>query len=224
MGLAMMFRLALLFLLALSISVLALPDVLGFDIDLPEREALELWIDAAGLVGPVLVVTLMTAAIVASPLPSAPIALAAGAAYGHTFGTLLVVLGAELGALAAFLLARGLGRPFVERQFGQKMDNGFLGSQNALTFLVFGSRLLPFLSFDMISYAAGLSKLHLWRFALATLAGIIPASFLLAHLGSEAMNGDARAATWTAVALGGFTALSLLAAIWRERSNTRKVS
>ncbi len=224
MGLAMMFRLALLLLLVLAISVLALPDVLGFDINLPEREDLDRWIDAAGLMGPILVVALMTAAIVASPLPSAPIALAAGAAYGHTFGTLLVVLGAELGALGAFLLARWLGQPFVERHFGQKTGPYFLGSQNTLAFLVFGSRLLPFLSFDMISYAAGLSKLHLWRFALATLAGIIPASFLLAHLGSEAMNGDARTATWTAVALGGFTALSLLVAIWRERRPTRKES
>jgi uncharacterized membrane protein YdjX (TVP38/TMEM64 family) len=224
MGLAMIFRLALLLLLVLTIFVLALPGFLGFDINLPEREDLDRWIDAAGLTGPILVVALMTAAIVASPLPSAPIALAAGAAYGHTFGTLLVVLGAELGALAAFLLARGLGRPFVERHFGQKTGPHFLRSQNTLTFLVFGSRLLPFLSFDMISYAAGLSKLHLWRFALATLAGIIPASFLIAHLGSEAMNGDARTATWTAVALGGFTALSLLAAIWRERRPTRKES
>ncbi len=224
MGLAMMFRLALLLLLVLAISVLALPDVLGFYINLPEREDLDRWIDAAGLMGPILVVALMTAAIVASPLPSAPIALAAGAAYGHAFGTLLVVLGAEFGALAAFLLSRGFGRPFVERHFGQMTGQHFLGSQNTLTFLVFASRLLPFLSFDMISYAAGLSKLHLWRFALATLAGIIPASFLLAHLGSEAMNGDARTATWTAVALGGFTSLSLVVAIWRERRQSRRQS
>ena len=70
MGLAMMFRLALLLLLVLSISVLALPDVLGFDIDLPEPEDLDPWIDAAGLIGPILVVALMTVAIVASPLPN----------------------------------------------------------------------------------------------------------------------------------------------------------
>ena len=204
----------------LLIAVLAWSDAFGFDIDLPEREDLQRWIDAAGVLGPVLVVVLMTVAIVASPLPSAPVALAAGAAYGHTFGTILVVLGAELGAIVAFLLARGLGQPFVERHLGQKLSTGFLGSQNTLMFLVFGSRLLPFLSFDMISYAAGLSKLHFWRFAVATLAGIIPASFLLAHLGSEAMNGDARTATWTAAALGGFTALSVVFAIWRDRRTT----
>ena len=157
-------------------------------------------------------------------LPSAPIALAAGAAYGHTFGTILVVLGAELGALIAFGLARSLGRPFVERHLGQKINTGLFGSQNMLTFLVFGSRLLPFLSFDMISYAAGLSKLYLWRFALATMAGIIPASFLLAHMGSQAMNGDARTATWTALALGAFTGLSVLFAATRKSGRQRKES
>lgn len=217
-----MTRLIFLALLVLVIVALAWRDAFGFYVDLPEREDLQRWIDAAGLLGPVLVVALMTVAIVASPLPSAPIALAAGAAYGHTFGTILVVLGAELGALIAFLLARGLGRPFVERHFGQKLGAGILGSQTTLTLLVFGSRLLPFLSFDMISYAAGLSKLHLWRFGLATLAGIIPASFLLAHLGSEAMNGDARTATSTAIALGCFTGLSVVVAIWRDRRNTGK--
>ncbi|AUR01483.1 MULTISPECIES: TVP38/TMEM64 family protein [Roseobacteraceae] len=217
-----MVRVVVLVLLGLVLLVLARPNLVGLDIDLPGRDDLRRWIDAAGFLGPVLVVALMTLAIVASPLPSAPIALAAGAAYGHTFGTLLVVLGAELGALVAFLLARGLGRPFVERHIDEKIGRGLLGSQNTLTLLVFGSRLLPFLSFDMVSYAAGLSVLHLWRFALATLAGIVPASFLLAHLGSEAMNGDVQTATWTALALGGFTALSALFAVWRGTHTAKK--
>jgi len=220
----MMMRILLIAVFLMGVVALAFPDVLGVDIRLPDRAEIDRWIEAAGLAGPIVIVALMTIAIVASPLPSAPIALAAGAAYGHTFGTLFVVLGAELGALAAFGLARGLGRPFVERHLGQKINAGLFGSQNTLTFLVFGSRLLPFLSFDMISYAAGLSKLHLWRFALATMAGIIPASFLLAHMGSQAMNGDARTATWTALALGGFTGLSVLFAATRKTGTKRKES
>lgn len=200
-----------------AIALLAVPSVFGLDIRLPDRATLEGWIAAAGLWGPVLIVTLMTAAIVASPIPSAPIAMAAGAAYGHIYGTLLVIIGAEAGAILAFVLARWLGRPFVERQFGDKLGNGLMGSQTTLMLIVFGSRLLPFLSFDMISYAAGLSKLHLWRFAIATFAGIIPASYLLAHLGSQAMNGDARTASWTALALGAFTGLSVIYGLWRQR-------
>lgn len=204
--------------------LLALLYRAGAPLDLPDRAQIQGWVDAAGVLGPIVIVALMTVAIVASPIPSAPIAMAAGAAYGHTLGTALVVIGAELGAILAFLLARQLGRPYVERHLGQRVSAGLLGSQNMLTFLVFGSRLLPFLSFDMISYAAGLSKLQFWRFAIATLAGIIPASFLLAHLGSEAMNGDTRTATLTASALGAFTALSLLFAVVKDRSRTPKES
>lgn len=220
----MKWRVLLLAVISVGTVALAFPDVFGIDIRLPSRAEIDRWIEAAGLAGPIVIVALMTLAIVASPLPSAPIALAAGAAYGHTFGTILVVLGAELGALIAFGLARSLGRPFVERHLGQKINTGLFGSQNMLTFLVFGSRLLPFLSFDMISYAAGLSKLYLWRFALATMAGIIPASFLLAHMGSQAMNGDARTATWTALALGAFTGLSVLFAATRKSGRQRKES
>ena len=118
-----MVRLVILALLGLLILVLARPDLAGLDIDLPERDDLRLWIDAAGLLGPVLVVALMTLAIVASPLPSAPIALAAGAAYGHTYGTLLVVLGAEIGAQhsAHFTLD---GSHENERLLGQEAQDG----------------------------------------------------------------------------------------------------
>ncbi|WP_419195972.1 TVP38/TMEM64 family protein [Cognatishimia activa] len=189
----------------------------NLNVSMPSGMDIEKWVDSAGFWGPMLIVALIAIAIVASPIPSAPIALAAGAAYGHFFGTLLVIVGAELGALAAFVIARKLGRAFVEKHIGRKIESGFLGSQNTLTLLVFGSRLLPFLSFDMISYAAGLSNLHFWRFSVATLAGILPASFLLAHLGSQAMNGDAQTATWTAIVLGGFTVATLAIAYWRDR-------
>ena len=144
----------------------------------------------AGWWGPMAVVGLMTVAVVVSPLPSAPIAVASGAAYGHIWGTIYVIAGSEVGALIAFTLARFLGRDVLRNWLGEKLEAGLLGSQNALTFTVLVSRLLPFISFDIISYAAGLSAIHTWRFALATLAGIIPASFLLAHIGDEAANGD----------------------------------
>ena len=54
-----------------------------------DREMIENWIVKAGPWGPVLIVVLMTASIVASPIPSAPIALVSGAAYGHVTGGLL---------------------------------------------------------------------------------------------------------------------------------------
>jgi uncharacterized membrane protein YdjX (TVP38/TMEM64 family) len=177
---------------------------------LMDVERLNMLVVRAGIWGPVVIVTLMTVAVVASPIPSAPIALAAGAAYGHLWGAVQVVIGAELGALIAFGLARILGHDVLRWVFGDRVDAGLLGSQDALTMTVFASRLMPFVSFDMISYAAGLSRLHVWRFALATLAGIIPASFLLAHFGGEAVSGELGQATWAVLGLGLVTGLPLL--------------
>ena len=179
------------------------------------------WVEAAGIWGPLLIVGLMTAAIVATPIPSAPIALAAGAAYGHTLGTAYIVAGAEIGALIAFGLARYLGRDVLVRWFGEKVDKGWLGSQNALTFTVFVSRLLPFISFDIVSYAAGLSRLHFWRFGLATLAGIVPASFVLAHFGEEAVSGSSSRAAWAAIGLGALTLIPLLIVGLRDWRDNR---
>ena len=205
----------------LGIGLLAIwefaPSVFAEARELLEAERLEMLVARAGLWGPVLIVTFMTLAVVASPIPSAPIALAAGAAYGHLWGTVVVVIGAELGALIAFSLARILGHDALRRVFGDRVDAGLLGSQNALTATVFASRLMPFVSFDMVSYAAGLSRLHTWRFAIATLAGIIPASFLLAHFGGEAVSGDLGRATWAVLGVGLVTGLPLLWVALRQK-------
>lgn len=174
------------------------------------REAIVELVARLGPWGPVAIIGLMTLAILFSPLPSAPIALAAGAAYGHAWGTLYVVIGSEIGAMAAFGLARLLGHDALRKWFGDRLSMGLIGSQRVLMLIVFASRLLPFVSFDLVSYAAGLTVLSFWRFALATLAGIIPASFLLAHFGSEFVSGETDRIMISVVLLGGITLLPLV--------------
>jgi uncharacterized membrane protein YdjX (TVP38/TMEM64 family) len=203
------------------IAVALLIGPLSDQIENLNGERISGWVAAAGAWGPIIIMSLMAFAIVASPIPSAPIALAAGAAYGHTIGTIYIAIGAEIGAMVAFALARYLGRDMLTRWFGDKVDKGWLGSQNALTFTVFASRLMPFISFDIVSYAAGLSRLHFWRFAVATLAGIVPASFVLAHFGNEAVSGETGRAAWAAVGLGALTLTPLLVVVLRERFGKR---
>ena len=177
---------------------------------LADNEVLRQRVEALGWIGPIAVVALMTMAVVMSPIPSAPIALAAGAAYGHTWGTLYVLIGAEAGALIAFLLARLLGYDFLSKRFGDRISLGRFGSQNTLMGVVFATRLMPFLSFDMVSYAAGLTPLTAWRFAIATFAGILPASFVLAHIGGEMVSAEADRIAVAVLALGALTGLPLL--------------
>ena len=183
--------------------------------------ALKLEVGRLGPWGPLVVVGLMVLAILASPIPSAPIALAAGALYGHAWGTLYVILGAEIGALAAFGIARLAGYELLRHWFGERLSLGWFGSQNALMGLVFASRLLPFVSFDLVSYAAGLTVLSWWRFAVATLAGIVPASFLLAHFGAEMAVGGPAEAMIAALVLGALVATPLVVKLLRDRRKPR---
>ena len=153
-------------------------------------ESISAWVADLGPIGPLAIGALMAVAIVFSPLPSAPIALAAGAVYGHTWGTIYILIGAELGALAAFGIAKYFGKDVVDRLVGGKLPKTFIGTQNGLTLIVLGARLIPFLSFDAVSYGAGLTPLTTARFALATLVGMVPASFLLTHIGAELGSAD----------------------------------
>jgi len=182
-----------------------------------DGHALRQFVMGLGLAGPLAIVALMMLAILVSPIPSAPVALAAGALYGHTWGTGYIALGAELGALAAFGLARLLGRDVLQRWLGGRLPRTRLGSQGALMAIVFISRLLPFISFDIVSYAAGFTALTWWRFALATLAGILPASFLLAHFGEEMATGELDRILYAVLALGVLTAVPVAVHFLRKR-------
>ena len=62
-----------------------------------------------GAWGPFLIIALMVVAIVMSPIPSGPVAIEAGAAFGPLWGTIYVSLGASLGAMIAIVIARTLG-------------------------------------------------------------------------------------------------------------------
>ncbi|MGC3874584.1 TVP38/TMEM64 family protein [Halomonas sp. GXIMD04776] len=183
---------------------------------LRDGQELEQVVTRLGPYGPALVIGLMTLAIVMSPIPSAPIALASGAAYGHAWGTLYVAIGSEAGALIAFTIARLIGHDAMRAWLDSRLSTGFLHrfmtSQNALMMVVFATRLMPFLSFDLVSYAIGLTPLRAWRFAIATLLGILPASFLLAHFGDELASGDWQRIGLTVLVLGGIT---LLPVAWK---------
>ena len=123
---------------------------------------------------------------------------------------------------AGFGGARLVGHETVHRGVGDRLSVGMFGSQNALMGIVFVSRALPFLSFDMVSYAAGLTVLSTWRFAIATLAGVAPVSFLLAHFGKEMATGESNRILLSVLALGGLTLIPVIIELVRERIARRR--
>jgi len=175
-----------------------------------DTQSLQTIINSIGFLGPLVIVFFIAGAVVMSPIPSAPIAIASGYIYGHSWGTVYVLIGAELGAIIAFFIARLLGYDAIQKKFGKQLNIGWLNSSKYLMLTVCVSRLIPFISFDIVSYAAGLTKLSYLQFAIATLVGIIPASFLLAHIGSEMLDSNINEMIFTILLLGLITLSSVV--------------
>ncbi|MDX1542140.1 MAG: TVP38/TMEM64 family protein [Geminicoccaceae bacterium] len=171
-------------------------------------------IERLGFWGPAAVMGLMAANIVVSPLPSAPILFAAGAAYGPWWGTFWVLAGAQIGSLMAFFLARWLGADVVQKWFGESPALRIIGDQTTLAGIVFVSRLVPFMSFDLISYGAGLTPLAWWRFLIANVLGMLPMNFILVRFGNDLFALDFWGIVTTAVAALAIAALAAFL-FWR---------
>lgn len=142
------------------------------------------WLSDAGPWAPLVYLSVMALAVVISPIPSLPLDIAAGAFFGAFYGTLYSVIGATGGAIISFIIARFLGRELIERFLTGHINFCNKCSDKLLTKIVFFSRLLPFLSFDLISYGAGLTNMSLKKFSIATFFGMIPLTFVYNYFGS----------------------------------------
>ncbi len=148
-------------------------------------EGIRKWILSFGIFSPIIYVVLYTI----RPLilfPASILSLAAGLAFGVLWGTVYTIIGATLGAIVSFLVAKKFGKNITQKKTSnvrvQKIQsqmevNGF--------FYVLLLRLIPLFNFDLISYLAGLSKVKLSHFVLATVIGIIPGTFAYNFLGSS---------------------------------------
>lgn len=212
------FKIIIGFLLIISFSLLyGYIELSGLSKYLSDTKSLQLKISQLGYLGPLAIIFLIAGAVVMSPIPSAPIAIASGFIYGHGWGTLYVLIGAELGAIIAFFIARLLGYDAIQKRFAKQLDVGWLSSSKHLMVTVCVSRLIPFISFDVISYAAGLTKINYLQFSMATLIGIIPVSFLLAHLGSEMVESDLDKMVLTVLFLGLLTLIPVIISMIKHR-------
>lgn len=160
----------------------------------------------AGPLGPLLLIGSMATAVVVPPIPSLPLDLAAGAAFGPFYGAIYAVIGAEIGAIACFLLARALGRESLSRLLKTETTFCQMCTDSQLMGMMFLARLIPVFSFDIVSYGAGLTNVSLKTFALATLFGMAPPTFALTYLGSSVVS-----AQWTLIAAGLAMVLCFLA-------------
>jgi uncharacterized membrane protein YdjX (TVP38/TMEM64 family) len=214
------------FLVVVSITLFLFMQQSGFIAYVSDADAVQRSVQSLGALGPAILIGLMTIAIVASPIPSAPIGLAAGAAYGPVFGSVITITGSALGSIVAFGIARFLAYDTVRRWSAVRKPLDWLGKERSQTWLmvvVFVSRLVPFVSFDAVSYAAGLTPLAFWRFALATIAGVAPISFALAFGGDALLASGGGDITFWLLVAGGITVIPVvLKLVWDQLKGAKR--
>ena len=127
---------------------------------------------------------------VAAPLPAFLLTFANANLFGWWQGAILSWSSAMAGAAVCFFIARILGRDVVEKltsKAGLEQIDVFFEKYGRNTILV--CRLLPFVSFDLVSYAAGLTSMSFGSFLIATGIGQLPATIVYSYVGGMLTGG-----------------------------------
>ncbi|WP_367569361.1 TVP38/TMEM64 family protein [Lacrimispora sp.] len=127
---------------------------------------------------------------VAAPLPAFLLTFANANLFGWWQGAILSWTSAMAGAAVCFYIARVLGRDAAERltsKTGLKQIDTFFEKHGKNTVLI--CRLLPFVSFDLVSYGAGLTSMSFGSFFLATGIGQLPATIVYSYVGGMLTGG-----------------------------------
>ena len=133
---------------------------------------------------------LMVFQSVAAPLPAFLLTFANSSLFGWWRGAILSWTSAMAGAAVCFVIARVLGRDAAERltsRTGLRQIDTFFEKYGKNTVLI--CRLLPFMSFDIVSYAAGLTSMSFGAFFIATGIGQLPATLVYSYVGGMLTGG-----------------------------------
>ncbi|MGN0312537.1 MAG: TVP38/TMEM64 family protein [Lachnospiraceae bacterium] len=133
---------------------------------------------------------LMILQSIAAPLPAFLLTFANANLFGWWQGAILSWSSAMAGAAVCFFIARILGRDAVEKLNSktslQQIDR-FFEKHGKMSILI--ARLLPFISFDIVSYAAGLTSMSFGSFFIATGIGQLPATIVYSYVGGMLTGG-----------------------------------
>lgn len=155
-----------------------------------------------------IVLALFVVEALLAPVPAWFLKIANGMLFGPWLGALVSLVGVGLGSLAAFSVARWVGRRFVRRIIPAALlgrVDEFSRANGFAALLVL--RLVPFTASDVWSYVAGLSRLPVPHFLAATLLGDLPNTALFSFLGQSVLE-NPRYRWW--LALGGVALLGAL--------------
>ena len=159
---------------------------------------------------------------VAAPLPAFLLTFANANLFGWWQGALLSWSSAMAGAAVCFFIARILGRDAAEKlssRAGLAQIDTFFEKYGKNTVLI--CRLLPFVSFDIVSYAAGLTSMSFGAFFVATGLGQLPATIVYSYVGSMLTGGAKLLVTGLMILFALSALIVMVRKIYMERQKQR---
>lgn len=156
------------------------------------------------------------AQIIICIIPGQWLQFAAGYMYGFWLGFLFSLIGAAIGSVLTYYVAKLLGRDAMHLIFGEARINDFIHKLNSkkaivVVFLIF---LIPGVPKDLCNYAAGISEMKLKAFLVVSLVGRSPGM-----MGSLLMGRQIEAGNYTGAVVIAVIAviLCILGIIMRKR-------
>ncbi|XP_028086758.1 uncharacterized protein LOC114287570 [Camellia sinensis] len=158
-------------------------------ISLPVEKILKdflLWIKQdLGPWGP-LVLAIAYIPLTVCAVPASVLTLGGGYLFGLPVGFFADSIGATLGATAAFLLGRTIGRSYVISKLKNypKFHAVAIAIQRSGFKIVLLLRLVPLLPFNMMNYLLSVTPVRLGEYMLASWVGMMPITFALVYVGT----------------------------------------
>ena len=147
-----------------------------------DSTALEAWITGFGPWAPVVFFCAYVLATILF-LPGLLFTLAAGALFGPYLGTLIALIGATVGATVAFLIARYVLADWIAARTPARVQRVIEGVEAEGWRFVAMTRLIPFIPFNALNYALGLTRIRLVSYAAASIVFMAPGAAAYAYLG-----------------------------------------
>ena len=147
-------------------------------------EYLEQILRDSGWFAPFLYIILIIISVVISPIPGSCLAMIGGSIWPPALALVYTLVGGFLGATLAYFIGRKLGQEGFKALTTQKIEFFKHRGNLSITGLIFFCRLFPIVSFDLVSYGAGAIGVPFPLYALATLLGMTPSTFLITYLGA----------------------------------------
>lgn len=166
---------------------------------------------------------LMILQSIAAPLPAFLLTVANANLFGWWQGAILSWSSAMAGAAVCFFIARILGRDVVIKLNGKKgvkQIEEFFDKHGNMSILV--ARLLPFISFDIVSYVAGLTPMSFWGFFLATGLGQLPATIVYSYVGGMLTGGAKLLVNGLLIMFALFGVIFILRQIFVDRKHKKE--